>query len=361
MSKVSEITGKVVDYKVKDSPLNLIANKDEMGVITAVVTESESEANALYVGDVHIASGYGFDNSADKSAVEELLSNPKIKELLDGLDSNNTDEEEPEEPEESNLIDSEITVHDAKISIKNGELKAESWVKISDLAFKLNTGEILYGKKPYQFKITDTNKTIINIQFNYSITRLGAEQNKLYYKVDYSENEFIPSFNLMNTTEFEINPDGKTHNASLTVNIPLQRNPDSLDNKYPINFVITNEAKDKFYFENICTVEYLFPVFLTSTTSNITDIDLGSDDSRCGYYEPGKEIKLSLPTINESTYNYIWVPSILSTKGFIIVYTDSNIAVEWKMNKTAISYNDISYDRYISPWKYIGKISWIIK
>lgn len=59
MSKVSEITGKIVDYKVKESPLNLISSDKENGVITAVVTESEEEPNSLYIGNEHIASGYG--------------------------------------------------------------------------------------------------------------------------------------------------------------------------------------------------------------------------------------------------------------------------------------------------------------
>ena len=51
-----------------------------------------------------------------------------------------------------------------------------------------------------------------------------------------------------------------------------------------------------------------------------------------------------------------------------LIYKDSNLKVSWKLNKTAIRLDtavdtdaQISYDRYISPWKYIGKISCIIK
>ena len=54
MSKVEEITGKIVDYKVKESPLNLVSNEDEIGVITAVITESEDTPNSIYVGDEHV-------------------------------------------------------------------------------------------------------------------------------------------------------------------------------------------------------------------------------------------------------------------------------------------------------------------
>ena len=136
--------------------------------------------------------------------------------------------------------------------------------------------------------------------------------------------------------------------------------------KYLINLVITNENKTKRLFENICTIEFLFPVFLSSTTS-LDDIKLHNDE-RCNYYKDNKETEISLPLINESTFNYIWVPTILTTKGFSIIYKDSNLKVSWKLNKTAIRLDtavdtdaQISYDRYISPWKYIGKISWIIK
>ena len=364
MSKVSEITGKIVDYKVKESPLNLISSDKENGVITAVVTESEEEPNSLYIGNEHIASGYGFDNLADKAAVEELLSNKKIQDLLKG---DNTHEIiDPEPSEDPEYINSAITVHDSVISMINGELHADSWVRISDVAIRLSNGDYLYGGQNYQYYITDQDIYIEKIQFNYTISKESSTDNKLFYKLDYSTNQFVSPFNFIDTTEFNITPDGKQHSCEIQINTVLTKNYDSLDNKYPINLVITNENKTKRLFENICTIEFLFPVFLSSTTS-LDDIKLHNDE-RCNYYKDSKETEISLPLINESTFNYIWVPTILTAKGFSIIYKDSNLKVSWKLNKTAIRLDtavdtdaQISYDRYISPWKYIGKISWIIK
>lgn len=364
MSKVSEITGKIVDYKVKESPLNLISSDEEKGVITAVVTESEEEPNSLYIGNEHIASGYGFDNLADKAAVEELLSNKKIQDLLKG---DNTHEiVNPEPSEDPEYINSAITVHDSVISMINGELHADSWVRISDVVIKLSNGDYLYGGQNYQYYITDQDIYIEKIQFNYTISKESSTDNKLFYKLDYSINQFVPSFNFTDTTEFNIIPDGKQHACEIQINTVLTKNYDSLDNKYPINLVITNENKTKRLFENICTIEFLFPVFLSSTTS-LDDIKLHNDE-RCNYYKDSKETEISLPLINESTFNYIWVPTILTANGFSIIHKDSNLKVAWKLNKTAIRLDtavdtdaQISYDRYISPWKYIGKISWIIK
>ena len=366
MSKVTDITGKIIDYRVKSSVGNLVTTDQDMGVITAVITEKNDEANSLYVGDVHIAGGYGFDSLKDKKEVEDLLASKALRDLLDG-NSNYVPpvEEKPETGGDMVYINSAVNVHDTTIAMVNGELRADSWADISHVKFYLNNGDILYGGNNYQYKITD-NIRITNIEFDYSISQYNPMKDKIYYTLNNDE-AFSSSINLTGVEAITIIPDGITHGHTLYVNYTVPKSINYIDNKITYNIVFTDEGKTKYYYEKVCTIEFLFPMFISMTT-DLSDIALDGKDPRCVYYEQGKELRLTLPNTNDPTYNYIWVPTIFASKSFSTIYANSNINVMVKLDKGAIrmdtvitGFPNIEYNRYKTPYQYKGVVSWIIK
>lgn len=355
---------KKVDFYVYDNPssaINSIDKDEDYGKLNVIENEDTPELNSLYLGDKHIASGYGFDDKSTKKAVVELLANPNIKQLL--ANTLVTDDE-PEEEQEIEVVypSSSIYVNNTEISFTGGQLHAESFINVYNIELKLNDDNILREGNVYQYDMIEDAKKIINIDFDYDVK---SSNPRLYYMIDFERDGASADMTLTGEDISELNSDGKRHHCSLNVDIDLPKDTGKLIYEFPINIIFTN--LETYTFIKICKVKYAYSVYVSSV-ENITDISTDGNDKRYALYDDLHGAEVTLPN-GEQTYNYIFVPTLLTTNGFSIIYKKSSVACPFRLKAESLRYDsiksgatsDIYYDKYCSPWQYEGEMTWIIK
>ncbi|MBQ3415530.1 MAG: hypothetical protein IJH39_09355 [Clostridia bacterium] len=377
MSKINntaaDVRTKLVDYKVYDSRNAAISQTtEENSGSLNVIMNADNDDYALYVGDRHIASGYGLSSLGALRSLEEFLKDENIQKLLSGETINiDPGEEEPGSdpttPVSVEIEDSSVNVNNSTISFVNGKLTAKSWITLYDVEVVLSNGDKLYQGGTYEYSALD-NLSISKINFWYDIK--NPELNTLKWLINFDLNG-ITSTDVQGIfsigTQFTVNADGTKRYIPLNVNTALNKE-NSIEYEYPINLIITDGASS-FTFLHICTIKYKYPVFI-STSESLSDISLNdTSDTRWGYYDTKHELSLSIPNVTDETYVYVWVPILLTEKGFRIIYEQSNVACSFEMNlRNIIISNQVSgtsstaaYNRYRSPWRYSGNMTWIIK
>jgi hypothetical protein len=372
MSTRNDIQNKKVDFKVREDANIIISNDEDHGIINAVIYEPESgNSNALYVGNTPIASGYGFDNIATKQAVEELISNPKLQDLL----KNTIDDGTEEEPvEEGTYKESFVDVNNIMIGINSeGELVAESFIDVYNIEITLdkldesNHNIILRESNVYEFStLEDIN--IIRIDFDYNI----KSSSLITYKLNFTLDGPSKDMSLISTSDetnaktagsLELNGDGKNHHYILdTLSIPFIKNSNKLINEFPINIIFTNAENQglqnpKYLFKNICKVKIIYPIFISSANTFNRSFSNALYDNL-----HGTELTVTQITGENDHYDYVYVPHILSENGFSIIFKKSNIACDFLLDQSLIRVNtEYYYDKYKSLYPYTGDTTWIIK
>lgn len=383
MGRVQDIKGKIVDYQVTDSANNLnIGTDEELGKMTAVIRESDTEPNSLYVGDVHIASGYGFDNLETLTAVENLLKNTKLRDILDGKTESETTPSQPDStpivnPSENAAVNVNGTyMHNDSIAIVSGEFLIDTWLTLSDLKLIITVNgikniEILNGET-YVASMLDNIK-IKSLSFKYNIKKkTDNEKYELHYRIEFDDDY---SLSMSNTETIELNSTGQTKQSpTITIGDAVIQDISDWNTEKTITLVIGDETNVSHV--TFGKIIFKYPVFASITTS------LGSisnyDDSRVALYTIGEGAKLEIPSPTNDSYNYIWVPSAIATNKYDriqFIFNESNIGCYFNPANGTSSINinsefvgtgtsqQILYNMYRSPKQYKAgkKMIWVVK
>lgn len=361
MSKINvnatDVRNKKVDYKVYSSRNDaIVQTTEENSGYLNVIMNPDIDDYALYIGDAHIASGYGLSSPEAVRSLEEFLNNENIKKLLQEIDSHNEDPTHTD-PSDVEIEDSFVNVNNSTISFTNGKLDAKSWINIYNITLVLSNGETLYKDKEYVFDVTNNDIYVRQIIIDYDIK--DSSINSLKWKLDFSteglpQNSVDRAALLSGGTSFDVTADGtRKRNETITCNSLLPKN-NSLVYKHPINLIIKNDTNE-YEFIKICDIEYKYKIYLTIDTDPITN------NTNYALYDSVNGCELSI-NLDHKSYLYVWVPSVLSDTNFSCIYKDSSIACKFESDSKALMIgNNISYDRYKSPWQYFGNMTWIIK
>lgn len=368
MSNKTDIQNKLVDFNVVTSPTQIaISEPKDHGKLTVVIPGDDK--NAIYVGDSHIASGYGFDAPSTKYDIIDLLQNPNVQSLIRGEYTVNPDTggNQNQGGDQTVVIpNSSVTFNNATLSFGNGVLSASTWITVSNVEIVLSNGDRLYVDNEYEYSMLSNPLRITRINFYYDI-KSEANTTILKYFVDFSLKELSNGITLSGGTDYTFTSTGVKTYASITTNITLPRESNQLTYEHPVNLIINDGTRTTFI--HICTIKYKYPVFATAEPS-LSNIDINdTSDLRIGYYDEIHGVDLTIPNATDEAYNYIWVPSILSDKKFAIIYKPSSVGCNFKLDGRAIRIEEVlsgvsrneSYDRYKSPWAYFGEMIWTIK
>lgn len=388
MSKLYEIKGKKVDYKVlssNDEAANSINSSEDHGKINVVIDDnSEDVVTALYVGNQHIADGYGFNSIEEINKAKQIINHPAIEKLL----NNAAESEIIEDEDRIKVEESSVSFNNITLSINDeGHLEADSFIDIYNVELTLsNNSKIYEGDNEYSFSMMDSSLYINAIDFDYNV----KTHNVISYKLDFTLEGATNDMALNDGTILnDLTNDGKNHHYKITgLNIEIPKDMGNINNTYPINIIFTDADTtgiiNKMYiFKRICKVTFDYPIFISNvdvfqngyteydgyTNNEITLYNLNTSESATLYSDMfdkvhGTELSLSNTLELEENYTYIFLPNIIQNPTFI--YKKSNIACDF-IKKTGSGRNIIGgddnshYDVYCSPHKYIGGLTWIIK
>lgn len=331
MGRVQDIKGKIVDYQVTDSANNLnIGTDEELGKLTAVIRESETEPNSLYVGDVHIASGYGFDNLETLAAVENLLKDKRLRDILDG--NTDTEPQESTTPDVTPTIPENFTVnvggthvHNDYISVSSGEFKIDTWLTVSDIKMGITVNTLtaveIKDGGTYVASMLDDIK-IKSISFNYDLKKQEGGMYDVHYRFEFGNNYLL---SITNTPTISLNASGQKKSIAITnINESIVQDITEWNTEKNVTLIIGDEGNTSII--NLGKIIFKYPVFGTTGIS-LNDIH-NYDDSRVALYTIGEGAKVELPPSTNDTFNYIWIPSVIATSSYDkiqFIFNESNI------------------------------------
>ena len=398
MSKLYEIKGKKVDYKVlssNDEAANSINSGEDHGKINVVIDDnSEDVVTALYVGNQHIADGYGFNSIEEINKAKQIINHPAIEKLLNKA----AEDTEIEDEERIKVEESSVSFKNITLSINDeGHLEAETFIDIYNVELTLSDNTKIYEGDNKHITMFD-DLSIIKIDFDYDL----ISDKNISYKLEFISNgttidstNFETITDLLNTTietQIDDSPEtielipGLSHHVSLNVSKELIKDIEHLN--YLIRIILTdsylgNTSDPRYIIKNICNVYIEYPIFISNvdvfqngyteyngyTNNEITLYNINTDETvnlNSDIYDKlhGTELSLSNSLALEENYTYIFLPEIIKNPTFI--YKKSNIACDF-IKKTGSGRNIIGgddnshYDVYCSPHKYIGGLTWIIK
>lgn len=373
MSTVNEIKNKKVDYQVVTSATDIIISAEEdHGKLSVVVDENNNKDNAIYVGDTHLASGYGFDNIETKRSVEELIANENIRKLLSSDLNINTDTVPSSDNSESGaLVNSDpITIkNDDIIYIEDGVLKSTSWLNITDIVigYKVDGGEVRSITPKDNVDISMLSTVVIDsvrfsftISFDYISIRYGfIFDNSIY------DDTLLPTFQSMNPLTIDGSHfDGKTHSMTLSnLNITVPKDINNIELFVPLNMYFCDEDKKYQTKINIGTINFKYPIFKSSgNTFDISDIDFSASED---LYTEDRGCIINVGSTGEDSKHYIVVPHLLNNPSFVLKSSDigctfTKISNNYNINNSDPNLNGY-YDVYESPREYNTIITWIVK
>ena len=366
MSTINEIKDKKVNYQVIKSVNDLNIKTDEdHGKLSAIV--SDDNKNAIYVGDTHIASGYGLKSSSTVAEVEKLLSNENIRKLLNTNTIINPDVT-PDVPDGNQNILPDTVLYiknDDTIYVEEGELKSTSWLNITDIVvgYKVNDSTIKNFKKgdTIEFSMTD-NIIIDSIRFSFTIK---FDSINLGYKLIFDDSESV-EFQNLNPLVFDGSMlDGKTHSITLSnLNLFINKDLNKIVSEVPVKIYFKDDESKYQTLINIGKIIFKYKIFSTYGENNfdISSIDFNSENV---LYDIVNGAIVQIGSNDNNYKHYIMVPSIIKEPSFIL--KSSNIGCNF--NKYIGNYNlndyDLSlvgnYDIYESIQKYNTIVIWIVK
>lgn len=389
--KSDKIKGKLVDYQVVDSVNNI--DNENQGQINVIVKDNDD--NGIYVGDNHIASGYGFKSESQRVAIEELFSNENFKKLLNGTLFNNqqnqssdkeeNNDEETDENVYETLLDnlhtgSEINFHGDILSLYNGILYGKHWIDIIKDNIEINITEILNGDSTsYTLHLNDIFETsmfsniyIDKLSIKYSVLDPSIS---LYYKLyyEYTDSFDSPEFNRSNLIQIEnINTFGEIRNLTLTLRDDtyfrkIKKETSSIISITPVYLYITDYNQTHYTSIKLFDIKYKYPIYEASSSEvfNVNEYNFLNTNNYKLYEENGCEININTDA-NEPSKNYFIVPTVLKNPQFIFKNSNINCNFKFKENYSLSNkglgdeYN-VVYKVYESPKKYSSDMTWIVK
>ena len=354
MSKKFDIEGKKVDFYVYDNHaavINSVVEEEDHGKLNIVVNEVNPNNNAIYVGNEHIASGYGFDNVQTVEEVEEFLSSDVVQKIINNDFNvvNQISYEVTYTGEGSTaLVDSSINYHNETINIENGKLSGKTSIVLYDTSFiKLSNGETINAGKTYNTTLDANDLSIDSIKLDYDILDSENPEKELQYKFKINDEE--KSYHSFNVTA-----DGIKNSVVLPLDAEdkvINKKDDSLENV--INYYILVKDNDGLFEKKykIFTIVYRYKIYGSTTIDN---------PASAVVYNTSNE---NIININSSTdtFSYIWVPAKVAAEGSLpIVLKKSDIAGEF-IYVDDKQLGDIDYRIYKSPQMYRTNTSWVVK
>ena len=363
MSKVNDIKSKKVDFYVYDnvaSVINSISDEEDHGKMNIVIDDSDNNDNALYIGDTHIASGYGFENISTLNEVKEFISSEAAQklinndfELVQNITYNVTNESNSTS---TNITDSSTRVHFTEILMNNGSISSKSAIDIyTTSTIMLSNGlEVPIGAT-YNSYVDSDDVNISYIKLNYDISYIEATK-RLPYNILVKTNSNNASIKY--SGELSLEADGHEHTIFITPDNTyktLVKENSLIENtvNYYIDFS-DSELNIESIKIRLFTIIYRYKIYASTT-------DDESSLFTANVYIPEKENLLYINT-NSSIYNYIWLPEKLTTASkYSIIFKDSNIGVSFTCDGTSTQYNNVNYRIYKSPQQYNTNTTWIVK
>jgi len=371
---IQNIKDKKIEHHVKDSSISTISLGNEMGNINILIEQSQDDklkrVNSLYVGNEHIASGYGF-NESTKNSILELIGNENIQKVIKG-DAYREENEQSNHSDNNSSADiqyepSEIFINGDKIKLnENNELEYYPDSK-ADLITLFNI-EIKY--KQYNYLNQEYTYIIKNQDINCS------SLDKIY--IEYIKFDFIAKREI---SYIAIAPNNiKDTNTLIKFNneiyVPEDENATSqiilnqhqsckiiFSDLYEINNTTEllsiyfankyNDATDYIY-KNICNINFQYEIFGSTTIDPIlTNTAKKYNDN---------EYRLNTINTSDAFNYYIFIPHKYGEK-ISFILESSNIAANFIEEDNSIEINDIVYNIWKSnrKYKFNGQNNWIIK
>ena len=365
MSTVNEIRQKKVDFYIYSNindVLNSVNTEQDHGKLNVVVDDNNVDNNALYVGDTHIASGWGFSTISTLREVEELISNENIQKVIaDDFSiiqniTYNITADTTSTGGGSAISEVPLYINGNKIYVENGLLKGESFINIYNTStingFYL--GEIINHNIENEF-------TIHNISLDYDILDTN---NTLFYNIKYKKNTDEVFTPVLDSQTVTVEADGIKHtrlplNLNQTVDINSIINENGSLGKYTLDFFIeffnNDDENPKTCMFKLCTVNInKCNVYITANEN-----ERGTNKKEL---EKDKTAELSI-TLGSDSYVYVWLPTTFTNDTtYPVIYKKSDIAGLFSNSGLGTKvYDNITYKIYKSPQQYIGGTTWLIK
>lgn len=354
MSKKFDIEGKKVDFYVYDNHsavINSVVEEEDHGKLNIVVDEVNSTNNAIYVGNEHIASGYGFDDVQTIKEVEEFLNSDVVQKIINN-DFNTVFNEISYVTYTGEgataLDDSSINYHIENIKFENGKLGGKTAIVLYDTSkIKLSNGEFIQAGKTYNTTLDANDLSIESIQLDYDILDTENPEKELQYK-------FIINGVEKNYHSFTVTADGLKNSVILPLDAEekqIIKKDEAIENV--VNYYISltdNDLFDKKIYK-IFTIVYRYKIYSSTTLDNPA--------SSVIYYTSNENI-INTNTSTD-TFSYIWVPANVTSEGSLpVVLKKSDIAGEF-IYVDDKQLGDYDYRIYKSPQMYRTNTSWVVK
>ena len=358
MSKKFDIEGKKVDFYVYDNHaavINSVVEEEDHGKLNIVVDEINPSNNAIYVGNEHIASGYGFDNVQTVEEVEEFLSSDVVQKIINNdfnVVNQITYEVTYTGEGSTALVDSSIIYHNEEIRFENGKLGGKTSIVLYDTSFiKLSNGEIINAGKTHPTTLDANELSIESIKLDYDILDTENPEKELQYKfkIEINGEEEEKSYH-----SFTVTADGIKKSVILPLDAEdkvIIKKDDALENV--VNYYIIVKDNDDLFEKKykLFTIVYRYKIYGSTTTDTPASAVI---------YNKSNEniIKINSST---DTFSYIWVPSKVTAEGSLpVVLKKSDIAGEF-IYVDDKQLGDIDYRIYKSPQMYRTNTSWVVK
>lgn len=354
----------------------------------------------LYIGDEHIAGGYGFDSPFTRNVILNL---PNVIDRVEDKLDNHIKKHDFVNPTDSSQDNNKsVSVNETHNIIDVDE-------KRFTLSMEQNTQQLLFtvSHKP------SINKAVFTYTYNGKFYEQGSEleysaisksKNYSYLTVDYTGSANIRSFYITYSVggniDYEfiggINNQIDINDTSIVEDLHVISDPiynsDTVNKRFRIKF--NNKIKEKFIAnaskegvvkyninltttspikisKSICTLGFTYPCFY-NIGRNITDDIITSSSDSVGDFimiPGGDSVRISFNhDESEADYETILVPQgivkhMVNIRDIKCRLDSSNVTFDWidgggesiAFSKTT---NKINYYKLISPQKYKGNVIW---
>ena len=370
---LNSISEKDVKFYVADQyDTTSVRKPGDLSVIFNKVDENTYDTS-IWLKDVHIASGYGFDSKKDKDSIKELLDNPNIQKLINN-DILPDSEKETEEDEQIEIQNSEVYIDNKKIKFKDGILKGNSWIDVKDLKFGTTDGLSIKYNEEIILPVYDS-LNLDSVEFKYTYTTENEEAEDLKYIVyisDYdnlNESTFLSLTNYIDIPNNSINATGilssfRLDNLGKEIKKSYFDNRHFIESKY-VYFVIKDSRNTKILYKIGFKVTFKFPIFKLDSydSSTFDELSLNEYDG-LNLYKNSNKIELRFEGIvsaesGESSKHYIAIPTPIAEKVKIIL-KQSNISGNF-IKKFQGKIDGYDYTVFESKHNYYGIVTWIVE
>jgi hypothetical protein len=412
--KVGENNQPINDYIITDYK-DVVTNQDGSGNVIIYISDGEGvmshdinrdKYTDLYIGDEHVAGGFGFKNINDRNYTYSYISYTlnEIDKIYDSISyiSTNISDIENELNNFSNNIDSKnIRINQNKnyfyidkkkyvLSINDNNLLSvtkESMFNVYDVKIYYNiieNGSIISENNC--ISLYGNNKTIIppnrkleftKIIFNFEHSQEIKRYDILYNIIDEKTNDYIEQTlygdeysnninNIFKLTDYDIEDSNiDLFSGQYAIELPNIIDCINLEELSDIKIRLIFRLTDKFnnYVDSILPDICIFNPIYYGIKVN-TDTSLSS--MYCDYMGTSNSLSLHFDCGDTEKYLVIYIPEYMyylhRNNIKISLNKQLNIQINWNISEEpkSLANNSINFVEFISPYKYKGTSDWIL-